>query len=182
MTFINGTLVSGRLPFQIIRERALVLPGGRVVVVIAALLQSGQLSSEAGDDECFNPRAGPTGAHLDAVMNQIVERALPNAVAPDNENLDTLFTQPPGKRTWFMRRCFDDLCANNYTAVSIRFDQCELLGFPKMAEEAAINNWNGNFQIHSFTVAGVSWLIKFLPAARANNSSNSRRDNSPMNS
>ena len=80
-----------------------------------------------------------------------------------------------------MRWRFDDFCANNYTALPIRFDQCEMLGLPKVAEEELINNWNGNFQIHNFTVTRVSWLMEFVLAARTNNSSISARDNSPTN-
>lgn len=174
----------GRTSFKV--ESAFVRRGclesiGLIVLVIAALLYLGQLSSQTGDHKRFDWRAGSSGAHLDPVMNQIVERPLTDAIAANNENVNALFTQPAGKRTRFMRRRFDNLCANNYTALSVRFDQCEMLGFPKMAEEAAINNWNGNFQEHGFSITGLLWLTKFLPVARASNSSNSRRDNSPTN-
>ena len=151
------------------------------MLVIAALLYLGQLSSQICNHERFDWCAGPSGAHFDLVMNQIVECPLTNAVAANNENLNAPFAQPAGKRTRLMRRRFDDFCANNDTALSLRFDQCEVLGFPQMAEEAAINDWNGNFQIHNFAVAGASWLMKYFLAARANNSSSSRRDNSPTN-
>ena len=174
----------GRTSFKV--ESAFVRRGclgfiGLTVLVIAAFLYLGQLSSQTGNHKRFHRRAGLSGAHLDAVMNQIVERPLTDAVAANNENVNAPFAQPAGKRTRLMRRRFDNFCANNYTALSVRFDQCEMLGFPKMAEEAAINNWNGNFQEHGFSITGLLWLTKFLPVARASNSSNSRRDNSPTN-
>jgi len=154
---------------------------GLTTLVITTLPGWWQQSLQTLGHQHCHQFAGTPGAYLDAVVNQIPERPLTNAVAANDKNLNALFAQPAGKQTQLVRRRFDDLCANNYTALTIRFDECEMLGFPKVTEEAAINNWNGNFQIHGFTVTGVSWLMKFILAARANNSSSSRQDNSPTN-
>ena len=148
----HGTCI-GRTSFKV--ESAFVRRGclesiGLTVLVIAAFLYLVQLSSQTGDHKRFGWRAGPSGAHLDPVMNQIVERPLTDAVAANNENVNALLAQPAGKRTRFMRRRFDYLCANNYTALAVRFHEREMLGFPKMAGEAAINNWSGNFQEQAF--------------------------------
>lgn len=151
------------------------------MLVITAFLYLGQLSSETGNHERFDRRARPSGADFDLVMNQIVERPLTNVVAANNENLNAAIAKPARKRIWLMQRRFDDLCANNYTVPPVRFDQREMLGFPKMAEEAAINHWDGNFQEHDFSNVGLSWLMELLPAARVSKSSNSHRDNSPTN-
>ena len=131
MNFINGALADGRLSFQIARGLALMHPGNGVVLVIAALLYLGQLSSQTGDHDCFDWHAGPSGARLDAVMNQMVERVLTDAVAANNEKVNALFTQPAGKRTRFMRRLFDDLCANNTRLCRSASTSAKCLDSPK---------------------------------------------------
>lgn len=79
-----------------------------VVVIVTAVVRATfwcarQLAVQAGGDERFHRRVGLSGPHLDAVLGENVESTLTNAA--DNDNVDSLFTQPTRKQTWRVRRC-----------------------------------------------------------------------------
>lgn len=126
--------------------------GSGIVPMIATGLGLGQVSVKISGCKRVNRRARLPGAHLDAVMVQIIKGALPDI--GDNDHLDALLAQPARERTRFVRRCSDDLRADNDPVLPVRFHQCKLFGFPQMANQAAIRRRDGDFQVHGLAVAG----------------------------
>lgn len=70
---------------------------GRTALVVATLPRRPQLPAQIPGRQDLGHCAQAPGAYLDAVVNQIVERALTNAVAADDQNLNAQRAQPPGK-------------------------------------------------------------------------------------
>ena len=77
--------------FQIVRKPALVARCF-AVPVNAAIRRADELSRQPGSHLSFHWRASLSNPHLDAVMGQVVERALSNTGG--NQYLNVLLTQP----------------------------------------------------------------------------------------
>ena len=71
------------------------MPRRFAVLMIATIRHPGEPSGQPGGHQRFHRRAGLPCPHLDAVVIQVVERALSNAGG--DEHLNAVFAQPAGK-------------------------------------------------------------------------------------
>jgi hypothetical protein len=109
-------------------------------VVFAALRRERQLTVEIRRYELFHGCVGNPGAHRDAMLRKVGERALANAAGDDHR--DALIAQPTGEGAGLVFRRRHHLGASRYLLPGIHLDQREFSATTEVTVQPTVGHRN----------------------------------------